>query len=86
MAIRAFTSQRGSRVTVFHAPIVSVPYAKENPFLFSGLISLFAVGTAIADRPPHISGRAQLRHPAPTKGNWRQAAYRYGSSHAFQHL
>ena len=29
---------------------------------------VFAVGTAITDRPPHRSGRAQLRHPAPTDG------------------
>jgi hypothetical protein len=28
----------------------------------------FPVGTAIADRPPDRSGRAQLRHPAPTDG------------------
>ena len=28
----------------------------------------FAVGTLIAERPPHRSGRAQLRHPAPTLG------------------
>ena len=27
-----------------------------------------AVGTAIAGRPPHRSGLAQLRHPAPTLG------------------
>jgi hypothetical protein len=26
---------------------------------------LFAVGTTITGRPPHRSGRAQLRHPAP---------------------
>ena len=35
----------------------------------------FAVGTAITGRPPHRSGRAQLRHPAPTESIWRQAAY-----------
>src|SRR4051812_12738913 len=28
----------------------------------------FPVGTVIADRPPDRSGRAQLRHPAPTEG------------------
>ena len=28
----------------------------------------FAVGTQITLRPPHRSGRAQLRHPAPTSG------------------
>jgi len=28
----------------------------------------FAVGTAIAGRPPPRSGLAQLRHPAPTLG------------------
>ena len=27
-----------------------------------------AVGTLIAERPPHRTGRAQLRHPAPTLG------------------
>ena len=35
---------------------------------FSRLPRRFAVGTAIADRPPHRSGLAQLRHPAPTLG------------------
>jgi hypothetical protein len=40
--------------------------------------SVFAVGTAITDRPPHRSGRAQLRHPAPTRSVWRQAVYRCG--------
>jgi len=44
----------------------------------------FAVGTAITDRPPHRSGRAQLRHPAPTGSVWRPAAYRRGLSHAAQ--
>ena len=33
---------------------------------FSGLAWRFAVGTAIAGRPPPRSGLAQLRHPAPT--------------------
>jgi hypothetical protein len=32
------------------------------------LFVLFAVGTTITGRPPHRSGQAQLRHPAPTKG------------------
>ena len=36
--------------------------------LHAGLPALFAVGTAIAGRPPHRSGLAQLRHPAPTLG------------------
>jgi hypothetical protein len=36
--------------------------------LLAGLPAHFAVGTAIAGRPPHRSGRAQLRHPAPTLG------------------
>jgi hypothetical protein len=31
-------------------------------------ISVFAVGTSIAGRPPHRSERAQLRHSAPTLG------------------
>ena len=30
---------------------------------------------AITDRPPHRSGRAQLRHPAPTDGISRSATY-----------
>ena len=36
--------------------------------LLAGLPAHFAVGTAIAGRPPPRSGRAQLRHPAPTLG------------------
>jgi hypothetical protein len=47
---------------------------------------MFAVGNRVAPVPPHRSGRAQLRHPAPTRSIWRQAAYRCGSSHATQRL
>jgi len=36
--------------------------------LLAGLPAHFAVGTAITGRPPHRSGLAQLRHPAPTLG------------------
>src|SRR5207245_7714315 len=35
---------------------------------FSRFAQRIAVGTAITGRPPHRSGRAQLRHPAPTSG------------------
>jgi hypothetical protein len=31
-----------------------------------------AVGTVIADRPPHRSVRAELPHTAPTSDVWRQ--------------
>src|ERR1022692_4791600 len=34
----------------------------------------FAVGTTIADRPPHRSVRAELPHTAPTSDEWRQGA------------
>src|SRR5208283_5521043 len=57
--------------------------------LFSAVslhLTLFAVGTVITDRPPHRSGRAQLRHPAPTRSIWRQATQRCGLSHAAQRL
>ncbi len=33
-----------------------------------------AVGTRVTPRPPHRSGRAQFRHPAPTSGVWRRTA------------
>src|ERR1035441_10245449 len=33
-----------------------------------------AVGTTIADRPPHRSVRAELPHTAPTLDMWRQGA------------
>ena len=36
--------------------------------LLAGLPAHVAVGTAITGRPPHRSGLAQLRHPAPTLG------------------
>ena len=39
-------------------------------------ILLIAVGTRVTPRPPHRSGQAQLRHPAPASGNWRQVAPR----------
>jgi len=32
-------------------------------------IEVFAVGTRVTPRPPHRSGQAQLRHPAPASGN-----------------
>ena len=35
---------------------------------FSRIARRIAVGTAIAGHPPHRSGLAQLRHPAPTLG------------------
>jgi hypothetical protein len=35
-----------------------------------------AVGTAIADRPPHRSVRALLTHTAPTSDIWRQSERR----------
>jgi hypothetical protein len=31
-------------------------------------VTLFAVGTRIAERPPHRSERAQFGHSAPTSG------------------
>ena len=36
--------------------------------LLAGLPAHIAVGTAITGRPPHRSGLARLRHPAPTLG------------------
>src|SRR5271157_2020241 len=35
---------------------------------FSRLAQRIAVGTLIAGRPPHRSGQARFRHPAPTSG------------------
>jgi hypothetical protein len=35
---------------------------------FSRIARRIAVGTLIAERPPHRSGRAQFGHPAPTSG------------------
>src|SRR5208337_2249985 len=46
-----------------------------------GEICKIAVGTLIADRPPHRTGRARLRHPAPTLDVGGEA---YGLPHAFQ--
>lgn len=36
--------------------------------LLAGLPAHIAVGTLIAERPPHRSGRAAFPHPAPTSG------------------
>jgi hypothetical protein len=36
--------------------------------LLAGLPAHIAVGTLIAERPPHRTVRAQLRHTAPTSG------------------
>jgi hypothetical protein len=35
---------------------------------------LLRANGAFTPRPPHRSGQAQLRHPAPASGNWRQVA------------
>jgi hypothetical protein len=35
---------------------------------FKAHVLLFAVGTAITDRPPHRSVRAEFPHTAPTSG------------------
>ena len=42
---------------------------------------VIAVGTLITERPPHRTGRAQLRHPAPTSDVGGEA---YGLPYAFQ--
>src|SRR5271157_3322786 len=42
---------------------------------------MIAVGTPIAERPPHRTGRARLKHPAPTLDVGGEA---YGLPHAFQ--
>jgi hypothetical protein len=47
---------------------MAVTYARKQPFVFSGLISLFALGTPIAERPPHRSVQAGFPHTAPTLG------------------
>jgi hypothetical protein len=44
--------------------IPSVPGLNKN----ARFGSRFAVGTSIAGRPPHRSGRARFEHPAPTSG------------------
>lgn len=36
--------------------------------LLASLPAHIAVGTLIAERPPHRSGRAEFPHPAPTSG------------------
>jgi len=51
----------------------SATLASRATHLFTAPKMVLAVGTVITDRPPHRSGRAQLRHPAPTRGIWRQA-------------
>ena len=47
-------------------------FAGPRSFPFSCLY-IFAVGTFIAERPPHRSERAQFGHSAPTLGGLRQA-------------
>ncbi len=46
-----------------------------SPLLSPGVLpSLVAVGTPVARRPPHRSGRAALPHPAPTLGDDAEAS------------
>src|SRR5262249_9050218 len=37
-------------------------------------VTLVAVGTTVARRPPHRSVRAELLHTAPTSDTWRRSA------------
>src|ERR1019366_10360447 len=50
-----------------------LPRTATNSRLWNWLV---AVGTTIADRPPHRSVRAELPHTAPTSDGWRQIACR----------
>ena len=51
----------------------SIFYAKINRkmigYFDSKVVLEVAVGTALAGRPPHRSGREELPHPAPTSGS-----------------
>ena len=42
----------------------------------TSLNSLVAVGTVLADGPPHRSQRAGFPHWAPVMGTWRRTAFR----------
>src|ERR1700682_6040238 len=57
---------RSTRPAVSAFPDMAVGSAYTSSF--SRLAQRIAVGTAITGRPPHRSGLAQLRHPAPTLG------------------
>ena len=51
------------------------PFAENtprSPVVFVVTMLLVAVGTTLADRPPHRSVRALLTHTAPTSDAWRQ--------------
>jgi hypothetical protein len=60
---RRWLTARGIEAHVIHASSVAVSreHRRAKP-------QAFAVGTAITGRPPHRSGLARLRHPAPTSG------------------
>jgi len=47
------------------SPETGLDSSRTKPYLRASAI---AVGTVITGRPPHRSGLAQLRHPAPTSG------------------
>ena len=49
-------------------------YRTFTTYSLAGLPAHIAVGTRVTPRPPHRSGQAQLRHPAPTSGAWRRSA------------
>ena len=52
-----------------------------NQLLSGALLNyLVAVGTALASRPPHRSGREMLPHPAPTLGSDAETPIRRGAS------
>ena len=50
-------------------PAVGQRRGKLGPVLLA-----IAVGTRVAPRPPHRSGRAQFRYSAPTSRVWRRTA------------
>src|SRR5271170_348453 len=57
---------RSSHPAVSAFPEIAVGSACTSSF--SRIAQRIAVGTLIAERPPHRSGRAQFGHPAPTSG------------------
>jgi hypothetical protein len=64
VAVRPSAARRSRRSRTVSVGMLSISL-RHSAASSTGVI---AVGTLITERPPHRSGRAQLRHPAPTLG------------------
>jgi hypothetical protein len=67
--IGGISANVGVNLVSYNTPLNGAPYLSQG----FNLSLQVAVGTPIAERPPHRSVRAALPHTAPTLGVWRRS-------------